>query len=309
MRRFVNLLVQTAGLAVLSVALMLPAPAITSFQYEQGYEEPVETWTKDWTNAQLGSRNRLSQVGGGVVGQALQVSIPTGSHFGSSLELPLPGLNQAWSSYWLRLPEPFASGAQGKLPGFAGEHYANCGQGGAGSPNQDCWTARMAYTCRTRNNDCAELALAFYLYHPSQTGIYGDWEPLAVRLEYGQWYCVQTYLALNTAGQDDGLMAAWVNGEQVFSRTVDFRSSEDSAQIQGFWFDVYEGGSWVATKDMLFDFDELTISQQFEAHPGCLAENPYEPIEPPKPSQPDLPKPVGSWWEWLMWLLRHWQDL
>src|SRR5690606_14605234 len=196
--------------------------------------------------------------------------------FGSSLELPLPGLNEAWQSYWFRIPFPVAPTMQGKTGmGFAGNHYANCGQGGAGN-NPGCWTARQGYSCRGRNSGCEQLNFAFYLYHPDQTSEFGDLEPLAMRLEYGKWYCIQTYARMNTIGKADGVLAGFINGEWVYSRNVEFRTKANPSKIEGLWWDNYEGGKWTAETKIAFDYDELVVSERFVERKGCLQQTDAE---------------------------------
>lgn len=306
---------------------MISAQATTEVPYEQAFEEPASTWTGDWINAEIGSRNRLSDISDGYTGSALRVSIPTGQHFGSSLELPLDDLEEAWATYYLRIPESMKPGSQGKLPGFAGEHFANCGQGGSAEGTDDCWTARMGYSCRARHNDCSAMGYGFYVYHPNQQSEYGDFEPLAQRLEYGRWYCVQIYVRMNDVGQNNGVLAGFIDGDWVYNnRTVEYRRSEDVKSIQSFWMDVYEGGKWTAQTDVAFDFDQMVISHQAPVQAGCLTDdnNPFGSLTetsststtvvqmPESKTDPDLSDlssewPTSTWWSHLMesFIWRH----
>ena len=151
-------------------------------------------------------------------------------------------MSSAYTESLNRLIEEF-----GKLPGVAGT-YNVAGWGGRPSHGDDGWSARMSNYDR---GDSVEMS--FYCYHADMTGIYGSnwtWGSDAM-LERDRWYCIEVYARMNSisagAGNPDGVLRGWVDGELAFEKTdIRFRDVE-RLKIESAWFDVYVGGSWTAT--------------------------------------------------------------
>ncbi len=189
----------------------------------------------------------------------LSVTVRRGQHDGASYQYELkPEPEDYYARYriWFD-PSYRRSGGTliGKLPGFAAT-YGRCGWGGRRADGS-CWSARL-FPYQASNG----IALGYYLYHMDM-GQWGDdnrrWPGT---LAYSQWHCVEQHVKLNTPGQANGLLEAWVNGTSVYRATnVRFRNTP-TAKVQAFWWDIYVGGSWVAEQDMTVKFDQVAVGPQ-----------------------------------------------
>jgi len=121
--------------------------------------------------------------------------------------------------------------------------------------------------------------LGYYVYHVDAQGPYGEnmwWN--CPPLTRGAWYCVEGFVRLNSiatsgglpVGRKDGVLLGWLNGQLVFDRRdLRFRNV-DYLKVESMWFDVYEGGSWVAREEMDLYVDELVVAdQRVGAGLGC----------------------------------------
>jgi hypothetical protein len=78
-------------------------------------------------------------------------------------------------------------------------------------------------------------------------------------LQKNRWYCIETYVKLNTIGKRDGVLRGWVDGFLAMEReNITFRTSLD-LKIEEFWVNVYYGGK-VAPNDMHLYIDNLVLS-------------------------------------------------
>jgi hypothetical protein len=164
-------------------------------------------------------------------------------------------LDKLYYGFRFKLSENFDYIKGGKLPGIAG------GKGNAGGkiPNgKDGWSVRMMW------ND--EGRLVQYVYHPDQPGKYGDamfWEMQGKPVEKGKWHTVQTMVQLNTPGKKNGVIASWINGNQVLKRKgMRFRDI-DGLEIDRFQFVYFLGGhgpEWYPRKDEYAYIDDVRLS-------------------------------------------------
>ena len=112
-----------------------------------------------------------------------------------------------------------------------------------------------------------------YVYHPGQPGKWGDkmrWDssylnqtaPYWREFKSGRWYQIRHRVVMNTPGQEDGVMMAWLDGKLVLNRR-DIRYRDiDSLQIDQLKFSTFFGGnhqSFATTKDEYAYFDDFTI--------------------------------------------------
>ena len=207
-----------------------------------------------------------------VAGQSsLHVQVPQGAHTGIPWQwkftrMGLPEPEEVYFRYYMRLGSSWrrSSGGQiGKLPGIAGT-YGIAGWGGRPSHGDDGWSARMSNYDR---GDSVEMS--FYCYNADMTGIYGDnytWGSDA-QLERDRWYSIEVYGKMNSisggAGNNDGILRGWVDGELVFEKD-DIRFRDIAAlKIESIWFNVYVGGSWSAEWDMDAYFDNMVIARNY----------------------------------------------
>ena len=109
--------------------------------------------------------------------------------------------------------------------------------------------------------------MGHYVYHADMEDIYGDidlWQ-LDDRgyLERNRWYCVDQSLRLNTPGQNDGVLRAWIDGRLAYERT-DWRWRDvDSLKIERIWMNVYHGGTLPAPQDVHLYIDNVVIAKQY----------------------------------------------
>jgi len=134
-----------------------------------------------------------------------------------------------WRHY-VRFADDWSPEGQGKLPGFGGT-YNRGGWGGKPSDGYNGWSARGWWWYTTGNPPTAAKT-GYYVYHVDQPGDYGsnwvwsrpggdDW-----LVGWNQWYCVEQYCKMNTPGQNDGILRAWIDGEEVFEKTdIRFRDT------------------------------------------------------------------------------------
>ena len=270
LRRHLTLL--AASLAFVMVAV---APASAGTLLDEGYESAPSTWTADWWDADLGGRNRVTQISGGVEGKAIKVSIPKGSHFGTAMHYRFADQGQAepdelWYRYWLRIPEGFKNTGTGKLPGPAGL-YSSSGRNHIRPTNSNPgWSARMYFT-PPDSGVAGYTDIGSYVYHRGQATSAGDrvlWDTAPARLKHGQWHCVEGRVSMNTPGVSNGVIEGYIDSKlALYEDDFTFLGSGDGGRgVRSFWFDVYYGGDNTAPTSLSFDFDELVLAT---ARIGC----------------------------------------
>jgi len=197
---------------------------------------------------------------------ALRFAIRGEDHYGGSLSFRfskagMPEPEALYGRYYLRLGEDWDPGSGGKLPGPAGT-YNRAGWGGRKVDGTDGWSARMGFkTSKTRQG---ETQVYFYTYHVDMSGQYGSnflWDiENRGSLRNGRWYCIETYVKMNTPGQNDGVLRGWVDGNLAMEKTdLRFRDVPD-LKIETFWMNLYYGGTWSAPHEMDVYFDNVALS-------------------------------------------------
>ena len=176
------------------------------------------------------------------------------------------------------------TGFGGKFPGPAdlrtwADPTGQCGNGGARGDGINCWSMRTNYaSCFSSNgNACATkpnaiTRLGSYLYYGGQEGGTGDgayWDAddwgqftgdggscdtVANNvycgrgdggvLERGRWYQIETQVGMNTLGEADGVIRAWVDGVLSYEKTnMIFRDpGHDFLHNRLIWLNIYKGG-------------------------------------------------------------------
>lgn len=98
-------------------------------------------------------------------------------------------------------------------------------------------------------------------------GTYGDVD-LWLRgcrgiLQRNQWYSVEQYLRMNTPGELDGALRAWVDGRLAYECT-DWRwRTVDTLKIEQIWMNVYHGGTVPAPADIHLYMDNVVIARSY----------------------------------------------
>lgn len=137
-----------------------------------------------------------------------------------------------------------------KAPGFSGDPNRNLS--GTTEPNgYNGWSARGSYHATSGG-----IEPGFYVYHADQPDWWGTYEGWGVTLNRSQWYQIDQYIDLNTPGQNDGVLKAWVDGEEVYSRSNwRWRDTRDLS-VHAFWHDFYHGGNGTANNTYHIYTDE-----------------------------------------------------
>lgn len=109
--------------------------------------------------------------------------------------------------------------------------------------------------------------MGFYVYHADMSGTYRDivlWQKdYRGYLEKNHRYCIEQYPKMNTPGQNNGILRAWVDGRLAFERT-DWRWRDiNDLKIERIWMNVYHGGTAVAAQDAHLYIDHIIIARQY----------------------------------------------
>lgn len=196
----------------------------------------------------------------------LRVVIPPQGRRGAGPLYLLPDdVEEAWFRYHINLNSWNAIDA-GKLPGFADIGLTTARGCLPSTPEDPGWSARVLYhEPGTEGATGSDVRLGYYTYHLDQPGTCGEFMPWndSGIVEQDRWYCIEGHVAMNTPGQNNGVLEAWVDGAQVFTRSdLAFRrAGEDWVEVNTFWLNVYFGGATVANPvNLTLTFDELVIS-------------------------------------------------
>ncbi len=246
-----------------------------------------EDWKGGWT--QVGPEEMLETVDSDaglrfepLDGRALRARIPEGGHtalntlfkFGKEIgEEP----EEIYFRYYLRLADDWNQKVQGgKMPGMSGT-YGVAGWGGRKSNGANGWSARGQFfqTVPEGNPLAMRHPMGTYCYHADMEGKYGSgwvWSRgLRGFLENNRWYCVEQYVRLNTPGEKDGVIRAWIDGGLAFEKTdIRFRT-EAKLKIEQVWMNVYHGGTVVSPQDQHLYIDDVVISREYVGRKGPAA--------------------------------------
>ena len=171
--------------------------------------------------------------------------------------------------YYLRLADDWNQTLQGgKMPGISGT-YGVAGWGGRKVDGTDGWSARGSFSLTIpEGNPLAGLTpMGNYCYHADMKGYYGNvwiWqEGYRGFLENNRWYCVEQYLKMNTPGEKDGIIRAWIDGGPAFEKTdIRFRLV-DKLKIEQIWMNVYHGGKKPSPYDQHLYIDNVVIARKY----------------------------------------------
>ena len=280
-----HILRSTATIAVLVVAVGLPATA--DLVVVQPFEDPtwdeapdvpiaesivalkeVHPYLVDVRGLDM-TRTRRTR---GFSGHGLEVAIPPGGYRGFGPYARLPQLvDEAWFRYYIRLLD-FRPVSSGKLPGLADASVTVNAKGCKPSTENDPgWSARLMFdTTGTGVAGPGEVPIGMYLYHLDQVGSCGDEMMFSDALRQERWTCIEGRVRMNTPGQPDGLVQAWMDGKLVFTRTgLAFRRADETGvAIREMWDNVYFGGSYPTPNHLRLVLDEITVSDSGRV--GCI---------------------------------------
>ncbi|MBX3181663.1 MAG: hypothetical protein KIT72_12650 [Polyangiaceae bacterium] len=191
---------------------------------------------------------------------------------------------ELYSRYYVRFGKNFTPTVDGgKMPGFSFRPDSQSPSCNGGSPDiagTKCWSARGSFTLMAPAGNPFEgfFGLGYYVYHTQQSGPYGSGWRWNIGYEgmvtEGRWYAVEEYVRINTTGQPDGVLRAWVNGRLVFQRTdILFRNS-DHIRVGQVWYNIYHGGTAKAPHDMYFWVDNLVVAKSYVGPLGGVPDAP-----------------------------------
>ena len=284
-----------AMLAVLTICFGFAESVSAVILYENNIEDdPVGIYTvanlsDDWNGVSSNDgvdegRVSITDDEHTVGSKSLVVMYPEGeSNNGKSQwKMPIGGdYDELYLSYKIRFHDNFNFVRGGKLPGLCGDA---CNSGGSTPTGTDGWSARMMW--RTDGSgqgggsplDPDQANIVQYVYHPDQTGgnpagkngddlKWDDTTPSEWQLfDSDVWYQLQHRIVMNTPGQYDGIVQAWLDDEMVLDRqNIRFRDIS-SIQIDTLYFSTFFGGSssiWETTKDEYVYYDDFVISTEF----------------------------------------------
>lgn len=195
-------------------------------------------------------------------GHSLQVHYPKGSvgpsEGGAQFMVRLPrGYDELYCAYQVRFAAGFNFIRGGKLPGLVGGSHPT-----GGRPRDDGFSARLMW--RTGG------AAVQYVYYPQQASTYGVDLPYLLaggpaRFQPGVWHRVEHRLVMNTPGQANGILQAWIDGQLALDQHDRVWRLDASVHVDALYFSTFFGGndpSWGAARDESVDFDDFIVSPQ-----------------------------------------------
>lgn len=254
-----------------------PEPTPSGGLWHLGFaNSPVGAYTEsqieaDWQGVQWASPQGRAEIVETSGERFLRIHYPAGGvgpgEGGAQWRVDLDGvLGQTYDELYVAYRVRFRSGFDfvrgGKLPGLLGGE----GNTGGNAPDgTDGWSGRMMWRPEGR--------AVQYLYHPDQSGTYGEdlaWDlGTERRFPPGSWVTVEHRIVMNTPGQRDGIVQGWWNGQLALDRRdIRFRDVSSFA-VDGFYFSTFFGGSgadWAPTRDEYVDFDDFVYSDRPITH-------------------------------------------
>jgi hypothetical protein len=197
----------------------------------------------------------------------LRVTYPAGqygpSNGGVQFPVALGGPHEElFFSYRVRFAAGFDFVKGGKLPGLVGgSSPTGC------APKTDGFSARNMWR--------PGGAAVQYVYYPSQPNNCGDdidYETggAPVLFAPGTWHTVEHHLVMNTLGESDGVLEAWVDGTLVVQRLdMVWRGPGATYAIDALYFSTFFGGgdsSWAPATAQVIDFDDLVVADGAISH-------------------------------------------
>ena len=188
---------------------------------------------------------------------------------GNVLVVPLKEQDHdtACVSYAVRFSPGFEWSAGGKLPGLLGVAPGTSpGVPTGGGSTEHGWSGRVMWlgpslSRAVRESGQADLGTT-YLYHPGQAGTYGDDLYWGRGFVDGVWHEVRQCYRLNTVGQADGVLQAWLDGISVLLRTDLVYRTDPAVHVTHLDWSVFRGGDtaeWAAGTAGDVDLDDMDV--------------------------------------------------
>lgn len=238
----------------------LPAGRTGRIHLKDGFEST--RWWSEWdmNDAPLNCERVRSDPANGMTAphsgrHALRIRINRGRHDGTSISHYFRKEPESVHfRYYLLLGDDWQY--HGKMPGFAGT-YDKVGWGGKRADGRNGWSARGSGASKGDR-----FQMTTYCYHVDQRTNYGDnWHWDHPGLEKGRWYCIEQFCQLNTPGEKNGIIRAWIDGKQVFEKTNIRMRDVNKLKIERIWFNFYFGGKETAPRNCHAYIDDVVIAE------------------------------------------------
>lgn len=163
--------------------------------------------------------------------------------------------DELYLAYRLRFAPGFDFVLGGKLPGLVG-----------GSAPTGCVQDKSGFSARSMWRT-GGLGVQ-YMYFPEKVNDCGDDFDYALNgepalFQPGVWHTLEHHLVMNTPGQHDGHLQAWLDGQMVLDvPNFLFRADGADFAIDTLYFSTFFGGSgaeWAPTRDETIDFDDFVV--------------------------------------------------
>ena len=86
----------------------------------------------------------------------------------------------------------------------------------------------------------------------------------------GKWQTIEHRIVMNTPGQRDGILQAWVDGALVLDENqFYYRAPGATFAIDALYFSTFFGGSdstWAPATDQTVDYDDFIVSSRPITH-------------------------------------------
>ena len=164
--------------------------------------------------------------------------------------------DELYLSYRVRFADGFQFVKGGKIPGLVG------GTAPTGCVNDTTgFSARMMW--RTGG------AAVQYMYFPEKLNACGDDYDYdtgngPITFSTGTWHTVEHRIVMNTPGDHDGILEAWLDGLPALSQKAFlYRLAGATYGIDTLYFSTFFGGSdstWAPSSAQIVDFDDFIVS-------------------------------------------------
>lgn len=195
-------------------------------------------------------------------------TIRSDGYNGAVIDVPLPRqYDKACMSYNIKFDADFDWSLGGKLPGLEGvEPGVAPSAPSGGHPTSAGWSGRLmwlgpkAYSWAGPSN-----MVVSYMYHPGQASEYGDnvrWNKSFVA---GRWHTVKQCYAMNTVGQKNGVLQAWMDGSLVVNLHDFVYRTRSDVHINYVAWELFRGGNtlaWAGSRTGYVDIDNVQITSQ-----------------------------------------------
>lgn len=107
-----------------------------------------------------------------------------------------------------------------------------------------------------------------YLCYPDRQNNCGDdwyFKDGGTKIQFspGTWHTLEHRIVMGTAGQTDGLLQAWFDGDLVLNNNLRWKVSGATDGIDALYFSTFFGGgdsSWAPPSAQQADFDDFIVS-------------------------------------------------